>query len=49
MSGTTVKADAKFLRRVLVALVGLTMVTGAMAGFTAVHAMNAQASEIANH
>lgn len=45
---TTVKADAKFLRRVFVALVGLTMVTGAVAGFTTVHAMNAQAQEANN-
>ena len=47
MNGTTVTADIKFLRRVLVALVGLTIVTGALAGFTAVHAMNVQAAEIA--
>lgn len=46
MSVTTVKADAKFLRRVLVAMVGLTVITGAVAGFTTVHAMQAQASEI---
>ena len=42
---TTVKADAKFLRRVLVALVGLTVLTGAVAGITTVYAMNAQAGE----
>ncbi|MEO9167996.1 MAG: hypothetical protein ABI230_06315 [Aestuariivirga sp.] len=48
MNGTTITADVKFLRRVLVALVGLTLVTGAVAGFTAVHAMNAQAAEVSN-
>ncbi len=40
MSSVTVKADAKFLRRVLVALVGLTVFAGAVAGFTTVQAMN---------
>ncbi len=48
MNGTTVSADVKFLRRVLVALVGLTILTGVVAGFTAVHAMNAQAAELSN-
>ena len=48
MSGTTVTADVKFLRRVLVALVGLTILTGVVAGFTAVHAMNAQTAELSN-
>ena len=46
MTGENMRADARFLRRVLVALVGLTLMTGVVAGFTAVHAMNAQASEI---
>ncbi len=48
MSAITIKADVKFLRRVLVALVGLTIMTGVVAGFMAVHAMNAQAAEISN-
>jgi hypothetical protein len=38
---TTVKADAAFLRRVLVALVFVTVVTGGLAAFTTVQAMNA--------
>jgi hypothetical protein len=42
MSSVSVKADAKFLRRVLMALVGLTLVSGAVAGFTTVQAMNAK-------
>ena len=46
MTGENMRADARFLRRVLVALVGLTLMTGVVAGITAVHAMNTQASEI---
>ncbi len=42
MSSVSVKADAKFLRGVLMALVGLTLVSGAVAGFTTVQAMNAK-------
>jgi hypothetical protein len=38
--GNSVQADAKFLRRVLLGLVFLTVVTGAMAGFTTVQAMS---------
>ena len=50
MNSVSVSADAKFLRRVLMALVGLTLVTGAVAGFTTVQAMTtpevvSQASE----
>lgn len=37
--GHTVQADAKFLRRVLLGLILLTLVTGGMAGFTTVQAM----------
>lgn len=37
---TTVTADAKFLRRVFIGLVMLTLVAGAMAAFTTVQAMN---------
>jgi hypothetical protein len=36
---STVQADAKFLRRVFLGLVFLTLVTGAMAGLTTVQAM----------
>jgi hypothetical protein len=36
---SSVQADAKFLRRVLLGLVFLTLVTGGMAGLTAVQAM----------
>ena len=48
MSVTTsnIKADAKFLRRVLVGLVSLTVMSGAVVGFSAVHAMTAQASQV---
>jgi hypothetical protein len=38
---STVVADAKFLRRVLFGLIGLTLITGVVAGFTTVNAMNA--------
>ena len=37
--GTSVQADAKFLRRVFAGLVMLTLMTGAMAGLTTVQAM----------
>ena len=37
--GTSVQADAKFLRRIFMGLVLMTLVTGAMAGFTTVKAM----------
>ena len=36
--GSSVQADAKFLRRVFLGLVFLTLVTGAMAGVTTVQA-----------
>jgi hypothetical protein len=42
---TTVKADAAFLRRVLLALVLVTTVTGALAAFTTVRAMNADGAK----
>ena len=38
--GSSVQADAKFLRRVLLGLVLLTLATGAMAAFTTVQAMS---------
>jgi len=37
--GTTVQADAKFLRRIFLGLVLLTLVTGGLAGLTTVQAM----------
>ena len=42
---STVVADAKFLRRVLFGLVGMTVMAGVLAGFTTVQAMNANPSE----
>ena len=42
--GNNVVADAKFLRRVFFGLIGLTLATGAVAGFTTVNAMNANPS-----
>jgi hypothetical protein len=42
---TTVKADAAFLRRVLLALVFITTVTGGLAAFTTVQAMSAQGAK----
>ena len=43
MGSVSVSADAKFLRRVLMVLVGLTLMSGAVAGFTTVQAMKAEA------
>jgi len=37
--GTSVQADAKFLRRIFLGLVFLTVMTGVMAGVTTVQAM----------
>jgi hypothetical protein len=42
--GNNTVADAKFLRRVFFGLIGLTLITGAAAGFTTVNAMNANPS-----
>ena len=39
MASSTVQADAKFLRRIFLGLVLLTLVTGGLAGFTTVQAM----------
>ena len=36
------QADARFLRRILVAMVMLTLATGSMAAYTTVGAMSAQ-------
>lgn len=41
--GTTVQADAKFLRRIFLGLVFMTLVTGGLAGFTTVQAMTGTA------
>ena len=41
--GSTVQADAKFLRRIFLGLVFLTLVTGGMAGLTTVQAMTGNA------
>ena len=38
--GSIVVADVKFLRGILVALVGLTVLTGVLAGVTTLQAMN---------
>ena len=38
--GSSVQADAKFLRRIFLGLVFLTLVTGGMAGLTTVQAMS---------
>jgi hypothetical protein len=38
----TIKADAAFLRRVFLALVFVTTISGALAAFTTVQAMNAR-------
>jgi hypothetical protein len=43
MSSTAVVADAKFLRRVFLGLVVLTLFTGSMAGIATVQAMSSQA------
>ena len=40
MSSTTIAADAKFLRRVFMGLVVLTLFTGGMAGLATVQAMS---------
>ena len=38
--GSNIVADVKFLRRILFALVGLTILTGVLAGVATVQAMN---------
>jgi hypothetical protein len=43
MSATTVTADAKFLRRVFLGLVALTIFTGSMAALAAAQAMSTEA------
>lgn len=42
MGATTQVADARFLRRILVGLVILTLATGAIAAYTTVGAMSAE-------
>ena len=39
MASSSVQADAKFLRRIFLGLVFLTLVTGGLAGLTTVQAM----------
>ena len=41
---SSVQADAKFLRRIFMGLVLLTLVTGGLAGFTTVQAMTGSAA-----
>jgi hypothetical protein len=43
MSTTTLTADAKFLRRVFLGLVALTIFTGSMAALAAAQAMSTEA------
>ena len=38
--GSNIVADVKFLRRILFALVGLTILTGVLAGVATVQSMN---------
>lgn len=44
---TTVQADAKFLRRIFLGLVFLTLLTGGLAGLTTVQAMTGAAGTCA--
>ena len=43
---TTNTVDTRFLRRVLVGLVILTLVTGSVAAYTTVNAMNAEGLDL---
>lgn len=43
---TTQTADTRFLRRVLMVLVVLTLVTGSLAAYTTVNAMTAEGIDI---
>jgi fluoride ion exporter CrcB/FEX len=43
---TTNSADARFLRRVLMALVILTLVTGSVAAYTTLNAMTAEGLDL---
>jgi hypothetical protein len=43
---TTNTADARFLRRVLMVLVILTLVTGSVAAYTTVNAMTAEGLDV---
>ena len=45
--GTTVQADAKFLRRIFLGLVFMTLLSGGLAGLTTVQAMTGSASNCA--
>jgi fluoride ion exporter CrcB/FEX len=44
--GATPTADARFLRRILIGLVMLTLVTGAIAAYTTVGAMSAEGVDL---
>ena len=44
VASSSVQADAKFLRRIFLGLVFLTLVTGGLAGFTTVQAMTGSAT-----
>ena len=45
--GTTVQADAKFLRRIFLGLVFMTLLSGGLAGLTTVQAMTGSAGTCA--
>jgi len=45
--GTSVQADAKFLRRIFLGLVFMTLLTGGLAGLTTVQAMTDAAGSCA--
>ena len=45
--GTTVQADAKFLRRIFLGLVFMTLLSGGLAGLTTVQAMTGSAGNCA--
>jgi hypothetical protein len=47
VASTSVQADAKFLRRIFLGLVFLTLVTGGLAGFTTVQAMTGSSGNCA--
>ena len=44
--GVTQTADARFLRRILIGLVMLTLATGAIAAYTTVNAMSAEGVDL---
>jgi hypothetical protein len=44
MSGNNVRADAKFLRRIFMTLIFITVATGSIVGLSTVQAMTSQGS-----